>query len=473
MTRTSTIAVGVAFDPGKGPTTLFCLPGETPPDYRPGLTSYAPRDLNDALILVRDHYASHESIASLGGAEIGGDHPWRFAIESRLCEFFEDLGNSVLDSWAGAANAINNLYRIARGSTSVALTNALAGRPAICLGAGPSATPAQLARIAALSKTHYVFACDCMVDACRAAGFEPHFVTMVERLPEMVHFVANVNPKASTLVCTPVVDNACVSRFDQVCFWWSGDDICTWLDPAVPPLNAGRSSGTLTLASALLAGCSPVYLVGHDLSYGPDQAGHAPSAHSIAVDYQKADDAKTRAGNYSLERFPIPGYSGPVTTHGIWSTMLGDLAHVVAVHPEQTVLSAQEGRGAIIPGVSPGCLPEVDHLAAEIPPFAPAIPSNIPDAGRIESLHDDLARLVSGAESAPLDPSALALSNFVSARNLRLFRYIFRSVTSSLLLRLHLRVDEGAAIQELCLKAQRRSYLAIGNALKEALCPPN
>ncbi len=475
MTRTSTIAIGSAFDPGHGPTVLILPPGQTPPDYRPGLKCITADTLPEALNALRLHYASHESIAKLGGAEIVGDHPWRDAIESRLCEFFQDLGNCPIDSWTGAANAINNLSRLSKGSTSSALPGLYAGFPAICIGAGPSATPEKLKEIAALSRTHVVFVADCMLDACRKAGFDPHYVCMLERLPETVEFVQNVNPKATGLICTTVVSNASVERFDRVCFWWSADAICTWLDPSQTQHNLGRSCGTLSIAAALLSGCSPVYLVGHDLSYGPNTATHCPGTHEIAVGYQRVSETRPRnPGEYCRELVSLPGYSGePVLSNGIWSTMLGDISHIVAEYPERVVLSAQDGRGAAIPGVSPGCLPEVDASSPTAPRLPPMIPSNVPATGRVESLLADLDRLISGPISAPLEPESLAIGRFVSPVNAALFRYVFRSVTSSLLCRLHLRAAEGEAVQIGCLRALKRAYVAVCNHMKASICPLN
>jgi hypothetical protein len=475
-----TIAVGLAHDPKMGATDLILLPGEETPPLRPGLRVFIPETLADALMGLRMAYAEHADIATLGSAKVVGTHEWTAAIETRLIEFLEDLGNCVMDSWEGVRNGIRNGARIASGSTSRELAGAFRGKPAICIGAGPSASPDVMKRIAALADSHYIFSCDAMTHACRDAGFVPHFVTMLERVPEMLPLVEGADP-SSTLLAMPVVDPACVARFTRVCWFWGGDDLYKWLDPSIPLATCGRSSGTLAVAAAALAGCSPIYLVGHDLAYGPDRAGHTPVAHREAVDGQVKKDANAGGGLYETTYTTVPGYNGSqVYTNGAWNLMRGDIESMVALYPAQVFLSAQNGMGARLAKVPSVPLPEPSPWTCPVPAVLP--PSTVPDPrARLDSIRADCARLVEhakatldalGPEGANLNNLAaeLAINRIVSPENSALFCYALRTVIHTMTLRMHL--WDGICpvprqLQRDCLAVLATSMLGVAHHLEE------
>jgi hypothetical protein len=466
-----TIAVGLAHDPGKGQVDLILLPGEKPPEARAGLTVYVPPDLAGALYMLRVAFATHPAIATLGAATVVGSDPvWTPAIETRLIEFLEDLGNCPLDSWQGAFNAIGHGQKMASGSTSAHFAGSLAGKPAICIGAGPSATPETLAHIARLQGNHFVFACDAMTHACRYAGITPHFVTMLERVPEMLPLIKGA-ARESTLIATVVVDQEAPRAFDKVIWWWSSDDICEWLVPGLPPANCGRSSGTLAIGAALAAGCSPIYLVGHDLAYGPDAASHATTAHADATEGQRLKDSRARDGVYEMTTTTVPGWGAdPVLTNGAWQLMRQDIAFMVAEAVAQDVISAQNGAGARIEGVRPGSLPEFGPLERVSPPDLP--PSSAVDPmTRIPAILTDCARAAEIAdgvlwclETGPCNLAALAaalgVSKLSSPENKPLFQYVLRTIQNNLYLRLCMRASEvrdPEVLQRECLAIQARS----------------
>ena len=469
-----TIAVGRAFDPGKGLTDLVLLPGEEIPPARAGLTVYQPETLDSALVALRLTFAKHAAIATLGGATVAGEHPWREAIERRLIEFLEDLGNCPQDSLEGAVNAIRNGASIAEGYNSAGLAGALAGKAAICIGAGPSATPEALAKIREIQGTHYIFACDAMVEACAKAGIVPHFVTMLERVPEMIPLVEHADP-ASTFIAMPVVDPRCAAKFTRTVWYWGGDDLYTWLHPGIAQSACGRSSGTLSVGAALAAGCNPVYLVGHDLAYGPDRAGHSTAAHFDAADGQRKKDEAATDGYYEGEQWTVAGYSGqPVLTNGAWSLMRGDIELMVADCPDRRVISAQDGMGAAISGVISGPLPEPGGEKVSARPTIMPVPVLDP-RGRLPSIRDDISRIMAVANRAQTllyrpetklneIAAALAIGAIVSAENRPLFRYVTRTIATSLSLRLHLRAEgahNAAELQRECLALQASTYIGL------------
>ena len=473
---THVLAVGARSIPPSGPCTALVFPGEPEPAARPDLVVCPVKDLPAALQAVRELYADPRAIASLGAVEVvGTDEIARGAIESRLAEFIEDLGNCAIDSWEGAFNAFRNGARLTNGLTSAGLIGALAGKPAICLGAGPSATPEALAQLAELSRTHYIFAADSMLGACKAAGFTPHFATMIERPEAMHQFVAGQG-KGCTLIAPPVIDPACVAEFDRVLWWWAGDALYAWLGPDLPVVSPGRSAGTLSVAAAILAGCSPIYLIGHDLAYAPGRIGHAPGAHELAAGTQRVDDERQHGGRYGLMQFEVPGYSGhPVRTCGLWNLFRGDIENMVAANPEVRVYSAGRYQGAEIAGV-----PVKDLDMGVLRHRVPAVPdlprSFIADPReRLESFAKDViamhrraalaVQFLEGASKPDYREIAehLAVRSWCSTGNSALFDYLLRPINYSLALRLSMRPDS----QPACLGILARTLVAFAHRISE------
>lgn len=450
------------------PAHLFLLPGEQGPAPAGIIQSvHSPPDLAAALDALRGLFTDHPTIVTIAATKVSGtDREWCTAIEARLGEFLEDLGNCPVDSWAGARNALRNSQRIATGATGRGLLNLYAGKTAICLGAGPSADPEALACIALLAPSCVIFACDSMMHACARAGFAPHFVTMIERAPVMAQYVQGA-PESATLIAPPIVDPASVEPFERVCWWQGGCEIYRWLWPDGVPANLGRSAGTLSIAAAILAGCNPIYLVGHDLSYGKGNDSHCPDVHAFAVEAQRIDDAKPLDGIvYSLDRFEVPGWSTfPVLTNGLWNLFRNDIEYMVARASDRQFYCAQHWQGAAIAGVSHGALPDATFRAPITRMELPAEVTREP-AERIESLLADMARIEEQCaalaakildDRAVVDlnaaAAAMAIHALVPSDNCDFFRYCCRSIYTTLAVRLLLRAggdDQIAIVQRRC-----------------------
>jgi len=135
--------------------------------------------LEACLFFLRNYYAEHQVIATLGGAAIilGADAPplaveWLPKIEAKLCELLDDLGSCPLDSWKGALHVLQNGDRIASCPSSRELAGIHAGEPAIVLGSGPSASD-YLDKIGSLRGGVRLFAADTILSGCLAAGITP------------------------------------------------------------------------------------------------------------------------------------------------------------------------------------------------------------------------------------------------------------------------------------------------------------
>ncbi len=408
--------------------------------------------LPDALMYLRKKYGSHSDIVKLGGLDIQGDNEWRPAIENRLREFLDDLGNCPLDAWMGALHSISHGDLLSRCPNSGSLRNAYAGKPAICLAAGPTASQ-HMDWIKEIQGSHYIFTCDSMLDGCLEHGITPDYVCMIEREQRMSQFVGR-GKCGSYLLAPPVIHPDCTKSFgSNVLWWWGADELYYWLGE-VDRSPMGRSAGTLSVAAALWAGCNPIYLVGHDLGYALGRS-HAPATHALARDIQAVDDAKDSLGNYYLDQFDIPkNGGGMVRSNGLWSLFKGDIETMVAQHPERTVYNANTTEGAVITGTIAGGIPAHGPLK---PTKTWEIPSISDPKTRIPSILADLDSLQAACQSAMKrlcnnpnrdDLAAIAhdiaISKLVSMENAWLFGYVARPLYSGQALRLHLRASQGA-----------------------------
>jgi hypothetical protein len=479
------VAVGLASDPGPGVRVdLLLFPDETAPEPRQGLTVYAPASLEAALHILRHVFADHSEILTLAQTDVVGplEHPWTDAIESRLAQFIEDLGNSVFDCWEGARNVIWNGPRFEGSPTSDQLRDSLKGKPAICLAAGPSATPEMLGRIRELRNSHVIFSAEVMLGACRKAGFAPDFVSIIERPPGTRQFVKGLGEE-STLIATAVVDPETVAAFPRVVWWRAGDRIYDWLFPeGATPVMAGRSTGVLSVAAAILAGCNPIYLVGHDLAYGPNHATHCASVHAEAPEMLKVAE-QAIPDCYGREQLTTTNWKGePVATNGFWNLFRLDIETIVADSPGTKVIVASGQDGAAIRGVEIGELPAARyHTPMLVRPRIPGSTLANP-AERRESLLHDVERLWHVALFAQVDLWAtdleldkiaerLAISKIVSPENVPFFQYVFQTLNHSLALRLALRPDQQAECLRLLAKTMMHMCQPMMDSDLRKACP--
>lgn len=467
MTPSSVIVLGgeVPQTYNNVPSLLIRMPGESGPC---NANVIAPQSLDDCLLYLRLRFADHQSIASLGGTLILKDHPiegtgealppmvvdhsphavreeWAPRIEEKLCEILDDLGNCPLDTWKGALHTIQNGNRIAECPSSRELMYAHAGEPAIVLGAGPSASDF-LDHIAKIRSGVRLFVADTMLRGCLARGIVPDYVCAIERAPNITKVLSADAECGATLIASPVVEPDCIRPWgNRVLFWWGADDLFRWLDPSIEPMPSGRSSGTLALAAAAHAGCSTIYLVGHDLAYRGGKS-HAEDAHPIAHAANHKADQDASPVNPNRQRFFVEGnHGGKVETNGLWCRIKGDLEGIIANHPNWKVWNVCNEEGARIAGAPTGQLPMMPPTLSPLPEL-PA--SGVESAwSRVTSVRVALLEAKDKLEAAhkslksglSLDflSEQLAASRIFGSKHAPLFQYVTRSIYNNMTLRLH------------------------------------
>ena len=460
------------------PLVHIRLPGEgvCPMGPRGDTLWLAPESLDQCLLMLRNHYADHQAIATLGGLKIIADHPiegtgetapslanvtspdsirseWAPRIEEKLCELLDDLGNCPMDSWKGARHAIMNGEYIANSPSSRELMYAHAGEPAVVLGSGPSASE-YLPQLARIRKGVRIFCADTMLHGCLAAGIVPDYVCAIERESNITRVLSDDAECGATLIASPFLEPELVKKWGKnLLFWWGADDIFRWIDPKIEPISSGRSSGSLALAAAAHAGCAQIYLVGHDLAFRNGQS-HAESAHSVAHSAHKAAFGDPGNVNPMRQRCMVEAnHTGMIETCGLWNRIRGDLEGIISNHPNWKVANVCNYGGARIAGAPVGDLPS---MPMELPPIQRLRPSGVRSPLRrvtsiglsLLEMEDRLTAAAGMLENRTrLDfvAECMQVSRLVGSENASLLHYVTRSVFSSMTLRMHMDASRGVS----------------------------
>lgn len=318
-------------------------------------------DMPATLHQLRNAFADHRTLAALPGWEIvvgeGVTESQLLTVENRLSELISDIGNSPLDSWWGAKNAIANSIRCSTDLKHADLIGSCAGVPAIVIASGPSASK-HVEWIKRNQSNAVVIVADSSFVKAASAGINADFVTILERDPCMSKLVPpDVSPD-TILCCPPVVAPECISDRRTVWWWQSTESLYSWIGPNIPQQASGRSAGTLAISLAGALGCSPIILVGHDLAYADgashsalaDPMAHENHANAAGMDADQLHQAEKCIGDHGqtlgtcrfwqLARMDIEAFSSdnPGKIHkmgsdgaaiqGVLSTDFGDLESI-------------------------------------------------------------------------------------------------------------------------------------------------
>ena len=294
-------------------------------------------------------------IINLAVTEFRSDDPALVEyIDTEMAWSFDDLGNCFYDCWDGVRHALENGQELATKPTTGDLQGRFAGLPAIVLGAGPGAS-AHWDAIKASRGRAVLIVCDVMLKPCLERGIIPDFVSAIERTPEVYESLKDTPTDGTTLLAPAVLEKRVIDHFQGRVIWtWRHCGLECWIDPEIPRKNFGRSCGVQGIGVALLAGCSPVYLVGHDLCMSGDLT-HAAEAQASTLD----TTAKIHADlDEYHQRKPAKSITGrDVQTTHLWGMLKSDIQYMVAEHPAATVVNT--GDGLPIDGTYAGQMPDV------------------------------------------------------------------------------------------------------------------
>jgi hypothetical protein len=201
----------------------------------------------------------------------------------------------LINAWI--TNIRHNWYEVHNSPDISALKEAgsYAGRPAICVGAGPSLFDNEhldlLAESSFQEKGGVVFSTAHSLKWCLDAGIVPDVVNVVDGDEKMVDFVTGTL-EGGGLAVDEVADQIklvyIASAHPEVLKQWAGKQRYTFMSgvpqdlipnvdtflsvllPELTQLDTGGNSGTFNFSLAAYLGCGPIGLIGMDLSYPKD-----------------------------------------------------------------------------------------------------------------------------------------------------------------------------------------------------------
>ncbi|MBA3937225.1 MAG: DUF115 domain-containing protein, partial [Planctomycetes bacterium] len=325
-------------------------------------------------------YPHHHHIPPLAGCDFIDAHPltapaaaFRAQHLARINELLADrtqaYGNDILDSFTGLIQASRNARQLLPAPTIGELAGRFGDIPVISIAAGPS-VKRRLDQLRALQDRCILIACDAALHGLLDQGIDPHFVTPLERLGNLAMF-ARAGESRAIYAGLPVVHPDVVGRFpaERTIGVYCGDALYPWLVPDPGRrINAGQSTGVLsvTVGAALTTG--PLFLVGHDLARGEngshwEGAGTAGNAWKEAK--QRSESAKL-TGFYT-DRL-IPG-NGDETVR---STMCWDHFRTEIAYEAQ--LLKAKGRTVYNVNAHDRIFARIDHTAAAPLPDPASLP---------------------------------------------------------------------------------------------------
>jgi hypothetical protein len=203
----------------------------------------------------------------------------------------------------------------------------------------------------------------------------------------------------------------------------------------------------LTIAAALLAGCNPIYLVGHDLAYDNGVSHSAAAFHLCAPEHQGDDRNDSHIHHHKRYRTPANG-GGSVETCGLFSVFRQDIEHILKSYPNRTVINC--GGLSKIKGTTVGELPrslatisEPELPVRPLRSWLPEVPRILDNMKRIQKRCAEVViRLEMDADTAKI-AEMMAVSTMVDPDLALLFNYTFRALGNNLNLRLHYRTTHG------------------------------
>ncbi len=393
----------------------------------------------DLLLALRYRYGTAAPIITLTSTELRSKDPETVAFfEEEMSWFFDDLGNCFMDCWDGVRHAIENGEALATKPTTGDMHGRFAGLPCIVLGAGPGAS-VHWDAIKASRGRAILIVCDVMLKPCLERGIVPDFVSAIERTPDVYEALADTPTAGTTLLAPAVVERRLIDHFSgQVIWCWRGCGLETWIDSEIPRNNFGRSCGVQGIGVALLAGCSPIYLVGHDLCMDGDRTHAEGAQESVMGTAEKLD-----RNEYHMRK-TVKSISGrDVQTIHLWGMFKSDIEHLIREHQGCIVINT--GDGLPITGTFPGEISPAWGNEIVIPTISRTnpgkdrrslIPLMLADIPNIE------ARCREVMASDVADGLKLQLSTMTHEETKQVWTELYHGTYSGAMIRLHLQPSQ-------------------------------
>lgn len=327
-----------------------------------------------------NHFADHNDIVRLGGADIIDDlplsesaQPFRTAHLPRVLRMLQDrpwsLGNDINDTFMGLYHAARNAERILPMPSIGQLAASLGLLPVVSIGAGPS-LGTHLDELRLLQHKALLVCCDAAYPGLVRAGITPHLVTPLERLQQQAPLLELAKDTHTVFGGIAACHPDAVQSFAGRCLYLHAmDRLYDWLAPKETlRCLTGSSTGVLSFYVAASLTRGPVFLVGHDLAKG-DSASHWDGAALAGKAFQVETAASGGLGENGYEIRHIPGNSGnPVESIMWWDNFRHEIASQAALTGGRVFnVNAHHKVGAVIEHTHAAPLPDPKTL----PDFGP------------------------------------------------------------------------------------------------------
>lgn len=240
-------------------------------------------------------------------------------IRQTILSTIHTYGNDIEDSLIGLKHNLKNLQYITKSKNTASLLNAYKDVPAIVVAAGPSLNK-NIQYLKMAEGKALIIAVDTIAERLVKEGIIPDFICSIERVPEVYeYFYKDKNiPEKTVLVGPAVLDSRIFAEFKGEIIIPFRNEVgeTGWLQrimnqPETSGISMGLSCAHVAFGIADHFGCSPIILVGQDLSYGANET----ETHAAGTFYDAEAPTKEQKRNQDY----VEGYYGDkVLTTNIW-----------------------------------------------------------------------------------------------------------------------------------------------------------
>lgn len=206
------------------------------------------------------------------------------ALEARI---FEHISNFNVEGATNIqfgklfiANRLRHLSAIHHQHLIDSLANVFEGLPAILVAGGPSLDK-NIHLLQQAQDKAVIFGVDSVLPTLVKAGVRPHFLTSIDPQELAFEKMANtpLNGLSVPLICMSWINPKVPKTFPASTVYWtfSAKPFEAWLHQLLGGTTLTGGAGTvahLNMLAALIMGCSPIILIGQDLSFTPNRSSH-------------------------------------------------------------------------------------------------------------------------------------------------------------------------------------------------------
>lgn len=220
-------------------------------------------------------------------------------FKDALIHVFQHMGNDPYDALIGVHQTIANLRPFIQDPGIIAFKDCFKSKPGIVIGAGPSLNK-NIHLLKEVRNKAVLIAVDAALKPLLNSGIQPHIVTNIERTSPVNVFFLNLGKQEDTFfVFSPVAAPETYDAFNgPKIIAHRYEQLMNWLAIPKGVLSGNPLVGNFAFDIAQYIGCSPVIMVGQDLSFKPSAATHVDGHVFGHVDEYKKETLEVE-GNYN------------------------------------------------------------------------------------------------------------------------------------------------------------------------------